>query len=286
MKSLWLTDCIDPMMTSKSRGNDGTSVGSGGPLWVDCTYVINLDREHERLERMRRHLGELGIEFVRWPAVEGKLITDIDFSGAVDPRSSLSKSEIGCALSHMGTWVDALERGYERIAVFEDDSGTELSRSQLADMLRRAYAAIPNDFDVIYLGKCLDNCDQHLVSAVDTNVVQTFGPLCMHAYIIRSKAIRELLTHLPTSKPIDVLLRSLIREHRLKAWALHPSIFIQQIEHHPSSLRGSLASQWNVKDCRLDRKSVTGLWIAGLSVLFLLLFLGMAVVLMSKKRAK
>jgi GR25 family glycosyltransferase involved in LPS biosynthesis len=43
-------------------------------------YVINLDRSHDRLEKMKAQLDALGIEFIRFRAIDGSKLKIVNLN--------------------------------------------------------------------------------------------------------------------------------------------------------------------------------------------------------------
>lgn len=86
------------------------------------TYLINLDREHARLDWMTRQLRALGIEAERISGVDGQTLGDDAKVYHCDPlRSHLSTAEIGCLLSHIKTWNVFLRSEVTYALILEDD---------------------------------------------------------------------------------------------------------------------------------------------------------------------
>ena len=92
------------------------------------TYVINLDRNPERLASIRDQLGRLGIAFERFPAIWGRGLSDAErkrgFSrirSFIASRKRLSDAEIGVALSHVGVCRRMVADRVPCALVFEDD---------------------------------------------------------------------------------------------------------------------------------------------------------------------
>jgi glycosyl transferase family 25 len=92
------------------------------------TYLINLDRNPERLAFMRGQLERLGIPFERFPAVYGKeLAPEARARGFSRVRSfiaskkRLSDAEIGVAMSHVGCYRRMVEAEEPYALVLEDD---------------------------------------------------------------------------------------------------------------------------------------------------------------------
>lgn len=70
------------------------------------SYVINLDKDRERLERMAAEAGRAGISFKRFAALDGEHLPDTlraqFFSADGSPHApALSPGEIGCYASHL-----------------------------------------------------------------------------------------------------------------------------------------------------------------------------------------
>lgn len=91
------------------------------------TYLINLDGSHERLARASAQLNEVGWEFERYPAFDGRGKALSDFKHYNDVKAqkilgrSLLNSEIGCYLSHYGCIENFLKTDADYLIVLEDD---------------------------------------------------------------------------------------------------------------------------------------------------------------------
>jgi GR25 family glycosyltransferase involved in LPS biosynthesis len=112
-------------------------------------YVINLDKDHERLEKMKARLGEN--KFTRIQGIYGN---DYDYSNddAVyfTCKYLCPKSVIGCALSHrlaLKTFLETSNKEY--LLLLEDDA-----EPVDADFMKKTEACIknaPDNWDVIKL---------------------------------------------------------------------------------------------------------------------------------------
>jgi hypothetical protein len=107
-----------------------------GPFhFFDAIYCINLDRQTDRWERMRRRFQKLGIErkVRRLAAVETPLI-----------------HHIGCALSHRRIIAEARQQQLKSVLVFEDDVRFS---PDAADVLTRSLRELEGrDWQLLYLG--------------------------------------------------------------------------------------------------------------------------------------
>lgn len=96
-------------------------------------YLINLDRSHERLVLMEEQFQKVALPFVRVAAVDGKSITDGEFAGIKRNsgwKQPLTKSEIGCFLSHRKCLELIVQSGDKFGAVFEDDAKFSVNAQQ------------------------------------------------------------------------------------------------------------------------------------------------------------
>ena len=89
------------------------------------TFVINLDRDTERMAFMDGQLARLGIPYERISAFRG---SDPEAIGAYDAEAAyaqggyrLGEGEIGCAASHRRAYELVAERGLAYALILEDD---------------------------------------------------------------------------------------------------------------------------------------------------------------------
>ncbi len=86
-------------------------------------FIINLDRSPDRFERIAGRLSELGLDFERLPAVDGRTLTKDEIK-KINPKRSwlnLSDSEVACYMSHLKAIRLVLDRELPRAIILEDD---------------------------------------------------------------------------------------------------------------------------------------------------------------------
>ena len=215
--------------------------------YVDRIYLINLDKETGRLERSDLLLKKLGWNYTRFVA---KTIEDCNPDQF---KVHLNNGERACLWSHRELIREAYEAGLNRILIFEDDVSTYLDSKRIEAELEILFQGVkegkwetPN---MIYLGKCLDNC--FALRLLEGNLFQTFEPLCLHAYIVDRVTMATLLAMDYFPNPIDVIFADLIKSGKLRAYTYHPSLFFQDNFNNTSSLRGKDASIVNYCECRI-----------------------------------
>src|SRR5262245_6279455 len=92
------------------------------------TWVINLDRAPERLQRIGTQLDRLGIAWQRLPAVDARALSPAQRAQLDEPayRRLHGKDpvlgEVGCYLSHLEVMRRFLAGDAEFALVFEDDA--------------------------------------------------------------------------------------------------------------------------------------------------------------------
>lgn len=91
-------------------------------------YVINLERDAERLETIRQNLATQGLTFVRIPAVLGKDLAnwegfiDLPLYNKRNRRTTPRLGEIGCYLSHLKAMETFLQTAEPWCLILEDDA--------------------------------------------------------------------------------------------------------------------------------------------------------------------
>lgn len=220
-----------------------------------ATYVINLDRELERLNYMQNLLGDYDIAFDRVRAVDGyeieitDLATGEKFKGAdlkqgaktlLDNREyhincgeseeinyvfitkyrKLSPGEMGCTCSHRKIYLDLIKSDKDYAIVFEDDI---LIKNK--DFTPFLYSLI-NDMSenmIIYLdawGPDMKDVTRQKTFG-DRLIPLTKGPEIygLYSIIFDKKFAKNMLdkgNH--ETAPIDVSIGEYIRDHRVRAY--------------------------------------------------------------------
>lgn len=175
------------------------------------TYLINLDKDVERLEFFASTFQRLGMSFERVPGIDGRQVGEADYQAFMRDRPRRGKpwlrGQMGCFLSHLAVW-EKIARGPERFcAVFEDDVHvSDDVKILLADdhWLRDA-------IDIVRLETPTNRVLLGPLAALRHAGRQAFTvrstSWCAGAYLIHRRTARQLLA-LPASahEPVDVLL--------------------------------------------------------------------------------
>ena len=245
---------------------------------VDGTYLINLDSDTQRLQEFDSVMTISQWPYERFPAVNGKrllgswdsIIGEDEFNKLRDLLvlkkkyvgnfHFLSRSEIGCLLSHVLLWEKvATTPELKRIIIFEDDARTHVEASTLYQLLTDFYAHLTQhnieEPDMLYLGKALDDCMSY--EKVWSNVYRSKHPLCLHAYIMTKKGAQKLLRLAPYNIAIDLVPIRATETGVIDIMAFHPSIYFQDIFGTTSNLRKINGAINHTSECLVTMQHVS-----------------------------
>ena len=96
---------------------------------------------------------------------------------------------IGCGLSHLFLWQDAIKKNYKNILVLEDDV---YFIDKFYEIIHNTMKELPEDYDILYLGYKDSVCE----APKDTSfnyIYKPYFPLLTHAMIISNKGLNKLL---------------------------------------------------------------------------------------------
>lgn len=219
---------------------------------VDNIYIINLDKDKERLEKTLNEVKKISKDALKKTnRVQGILGKDIDYRTNYDARNTVSplfskigsKSAIGCALSHIKAWRQMIKNGDETALFLEDDVDIEQDYELIFKNLK-----IPNDFYIIYLG-CTIGCDMNKdysfeypitklflghdsakrVKKINDNVFIPSLPLALHGYILSRKGAEYLLYNIEKDKIYEHIDAQIIKYiYRVPSYSVSPQLIKQQ----------------------------------------------------------
>ena len=120
--------------------------------YVDNVYVINMDKDAHRLRKVRVESEKVGISFERFAGVNvSELAQDVlDKYVRADVQKYGTDGMIGCGMSYLFVWQDAVKHDYQNVLVLEDDV---CFASDFNECLRHVWEETPFDYDVLYTRK-------------------------------------------------------------------------------------------------------------------------------------
>lgn len=169
------------------------------------TYLINLDRDIERLAVQREQFGQLGISFVRIAAQENAKCNRFRWWCAV--LRPVVKGELGCVASHCECYRRLLESECDCAAIFEDDVAcSERTVPALEEALRFCRE---NPRAVVLLGhhhesKSGEIAQGDATMGIGAHIVPETWDHCSEGYVIGCDAAATLLRkQSPVRVPAD-----------------------------------------------------------------------------------
>ena len=191
--------------------------------FFDKVYVINLKRRLDRRMEILEEVETHGITIDIVEAVDGQ---EFDWSeypnvypiynGHDLDNGGISKNIAGLAKTHESILKDAIDKGYERILILEDDA--EFAEN-LTEVFTDTVAELPDNWDMFYLGS--QNFIE-LPKPYSTLLGKTCNTLGLHAIGISKKAYQTLLDSIDFKFPIDV-------NYMKKANSMNSFVALEQI---------------------------------------------------------
>jgi hypothetical protein len=111
--------------------------------YFDKIYLLNLRKRKDRLEKSKEKLNSLNIKFDVFHGVDGIILNSI--WKKVDNSYFSNPNYLGCAISHLSIYQDAINEGYDKILIIEDDN-------LINKNIHSLFINIPQWDDLFYLG--------------------------------------------------------------------------------------------------------------------------------------
>jgi GR25 family glycosyltransferase involved in LPS biosynthesis len=186
---------------------------------ADGAVVINLDDRTDRWGAFRERVApQLGIETVeRLSAVRGTALPGFGdppfFRGRKRDRTWAGRA--GCTLSHRAALTRALEAGWRRVLILEDDIELAPDFASLQALLTSSLADL--DWDVCYLGFTdpIGPVRQLVQMDQGRSIFRLYGCNTTHAYLVNARACEKLLAWLPSEMTVW---RWLTRNRAIDRW--------------------------------------------------------------------
>lgn len=163
---------------------------------IDHVYVINLTSDLQDIANKLEGLPH-GLPYHITRAVNGYTLGDstntIRWSQWPNWKieadgwwgRDLKPGEVGCALSHINVWMDAINSGHENILVLEEDFDIHNWPSQAE------WDALPADWSMVYLGRNANDASKDV--QINEQVIKPWYSYTSHAYVINRKGLQSLL---------------------------------------------------------------------------------------------
>lgn len=248
----------------------------------DKVYVINLDTDRDKLNKLLNRLHKIPLSCQRFPAIDGaKYLKNTPphiIQQKVHPicANFCTPATIGIFLSHQTIWKKIVKNHIPRTLILEDDVYFVNNANQ---EFLRCWKQVPADWDIVYLG-CLGACYpdtkdynsyEYLYSflgniknagkRISENIFIPENPHGSHAYAVSLSGAKKLLKIFKqASFHIDILIA--YSESDLNIYAIHPNIAYQKIENTESTTseqRPYLLNTW-LQNVYIDSKNMPASW--------------------------
>lgn len=166
-------------------------------------YLINLDKDRERLIKADLQLRTADIEYERFPAIYAKEMSQIDRDTVVNYfrwwcciGRKILIGEIGCALSHYKIYQKMISENIPYICILEDDvilkNGFKETINKVEKWLN------PQKPQVVLLSNHIEEPE------IGNEIREINNGICSESYIITLPAAKALLKeNLPLKVPCD-----------------------------------------------------------------------------------
>ncbi len=173
-------------------------------------YVISLKDAGARRAACVKALGDLGLDFDFFDAIDGRALGEAQLAAAYDAERNarqykrpLSRPEIGCYLSHHALWRRIVEENLEGAVILEDDFAADAALAKALEGIRRARlsgALVKLFARKLAGGRVVATLEPDLRLTAPNRV-----PGLTLGYALDRKAAELLLVNaLPFSRPLDM----------------------------------------------------------------------------------
>jgi GR25 family glycosyltransferase involved in LPS biosynthesis len=163
-------------------------------------YVINLKKNNKRYNDFMINTRNANVNVSRFNATYGIELAENDpyIKKYFKDNINLTKPQLGCAISHIKIWEDAVRNNYDTVVIFEDDA---IIPPNFKEKINIVFNQLPKDWDMLLLGINSGYCKKYrfannlLSFEKGRNFIikKTKGNWGLFAYVLNIKFIKELL---------------------------------------------------------------------------------------------
>jgi len=137
--------------------------------YFDEVYLLNLHRRSDRLLKTSNKMHRSDITFNHFGATDGSVMQRLWQSFSQQNKHFANPNYLGCAVSHLSIYADAVSKGHSKILIVEDDVCIHRDANEhFSDNINKLGA-----WDLLYLGFIPLSDDQ---SRWDYNVFDIIQP--------------------------------------------------------------------------------------------------------------
>lgn len=168
--------------------------------YFDKIYVLNLLHRVDRKQTTLNKLKEEGIDVQFFAAYDGRLMTPMwqAHRKTYGHFHFENPNYLACAMSHLAMYQNAIDNGYERILILEDDNAVLKNTQPIWNNLQQH---LPKDWqELLYLGWIPLNDDQSQWTYLEIedrmlnpHVIRAHNMWGLYAYGIHRNLMEEIL---------------------------------------------------------------------------------------------
>ena len=196
----------------------------------DC-YVINLDKNKDRLQKFTSTYDDSGLTEDRFKRVEAIYGKEINYQEYISDEVEISMTPgmVGCFLSHLNVYNMILNSNKEYALIFEDDA--YILRDLNLSMISSIFDSTPEDWDIILLGYDISN-PVHKYEKLD-GCLKMYNFWGTHAYFIKKTAAAKLLNlvKIPFTNQIDHVMGDLCKKGLLNVYGIENRLVFQDARY-------------------------------------------------------
>jgi len=169
-------------------------------------YLLNLHKRYDRLEKSKSKLDQSGINYTVFNGTDGSVLNHL-WSKLNNPYFTNS-NYLGCAISHLSIYQDAIYNDYEKILIIEDDNLIKKNIQSDFNSL-----SIPDWNDLFYLGyiPLSDDCQMWTYqygiqgsNMICDNIFKPRNLWGLYAYGIKIDLMKEIVDIYNKDFPMEI----------------------------------------------------------------------------------
>lgn len=195
--------------------------------YFDNIYLLNLEKDKERLERMIQVFNTLEIsKFERWNAYTPETSMDMK------EEHNLLPSYLACLKSHLTIIQDAYSKGYEKILILEDDI---VPINNFHDRIFNFLGEVPNDWDLLYFSyirlnddRTLWSYDKYELDLINETTIKAREFWSLMSYAVTRRMMKVILNFYGDNTLIEMdryFVDYIQKDERFKVYGSIPQLF-------------------------------------------------------------
>jgi GR25 family glycosyltransferase involved in LPS biosynthesis len=199
--------------------------------YFDNVYLLNLHKRIDRLILSEKKLEFVDLDYEVFGATDGSVMNFIWKSFSKENAYFKNSNYLGCAISHLSIYKDAIEKGYEKVLIIEDDNRYHRN---LLKKFKEIKEFVPRNWnELLYLGyiPLSDDCLKWDYGVFSNNYINEKVFVAknlwgLYGYAIHANLMVELLEVYDKKFPME-LDRYFVNEiqPRNKSYGVSPQLF-------------------------------------------------------------